>query len=137
MATMIPAESGSGAEDILRQILSAETWEQLSQPWETSSVDDLLGRRLMLTHAVRRPSTFGQGLGIFLVLHMVDIRTGEKVVKTTGSLAVVGQVCRAYAIGAMPLEVEWCRAERPTEAGYFPQHLKVHDYYPPADGATS
>ncbi len=33
MAVMIPAEDGNGAENILRSILSATTWEELSKPW--------------------------------------------------------------------------------------------------------
>ena len=133
-AVMIPAEAGSGTESILAKILQATTWDQLDQPWETSDVTDILGKRLKVTAVTRRPSTFAGGLGIFLVVSLTDIKTGQEYVKTTGSIAVVGQIAAAYARGWMPLLVEWCRSERPTEAGYYPQHLKVLDSFASANG---
>jgi hypothetical protein len=124
MALMIPSEAGGGTEDILRKILDAQTWDELDAPWETSSIDDILGKQLRITAAKRRPSSFKSGLGIFLVLTLTDTATGDVHVKTTGSIAVVGQVARAYALDALPAVVEWVRAARPTENGYYPQHLK-------------
>jgi hypothetical protein len=137
MAVMIPADPGGGTEDILRKILQAETWDQLDEPWQTSSVDDILGLRLKLTHATRRPSTYGQGLGVFLICHLVDPRNGKEYVKTTGSIAVTGQVAALYAKGWMPALVEWCRAERPSQNGYYPQHLRVHDTFAASNGNAS
>lgn len=127
MAVMIPADLGSGTEDILRKILSAKTWDQLDEPWETSDVDDILGKQLRVTKVQRRPSTFKGGLGVFLVLHLTDAKTGKEYVKTTGSVSVVAQIARAYALGVTSLLIEWCRAERPSDNGYYPQHLKVLD----------
>ncbi len=127
MAVMIPAEDGNGAENILRSILSATTWEELSKPWQVSDIDDIIGRRLSLLRALRRPSTYAGGLGMFLVLFLQDKRTGKEYVKTTGSINIVGQVVRAYCLNSLPLEIEWVRATRPTENGYFPQHLEIFD----------
>lgn len=127
MAVAIPADLGGGTEDILAKILAAETWDQLDEPWETSDIDDILGKELTITKVTRRPSTFRGGLGVFLVVHLMDKRSGKEYVKTTGSVSVVGQIARAYFIGAMPLTVEWVRADRPSDNGYYPQHLKVLD----------
>jgi hypothetical protein len=127
MAVMIPGDLGGGTEDILRKILSAQTWDQLDEPWETSSIDDIIGKTLHVTKVVRRPSTFRDGLGVFLVITMQDAKTGKEYVKTTGSVAVVGQIARAYALGITALTVEWCRADRPSASGYYPQHLRVID----------
>ena len=127
MAVMIPAEDGNGNESILRQILSASSWAELDKPWESSSIDDIIGLPLTITKVLRRPSTFAGGLGVFLVLFMQDKRSGKEYVKATGSLAVVGQVVRGYALGAMPMSVEWCKSKRPTEDGYYPQHLRLLD----------
>lgn len=127
MAVMIPADLGGGTEDIVRKILSATTWEQLDEPWETSNVDDILGKTLRTTKVTRRPSTFRGGLGVFLVIHMTDIQTGKEYVKTTGSVSVVAQIARAYALGATSLTIQWLRAEKPSDNGYYPQHLKVLD----------
>lgn len=136
MAVMIPADLGGGTEDILRKILSAKTWDELDEPWETSDIDDILGKTLRITRVVRRPSTFKDGLGVFLVVHLFDPKTGKEYVKTTGSVSVVGQLARAYALGITAMQVQWCRAERPSTAGYFPQHLKVIDAATP-DGADA
>lgn len=134
MAVMIPSDIGGGTESILRKILSAKTWDELDEPWETSDVDDILGKRLKITGVVRRPSTMAGGLGVFLVVHMEDVHTGKKYTKTTGSVSIVGQIAAAYARNWMPILVEWCRAERPTENGFYPQHLKVLDSFAPAPG---
>jgi len=127
MAVLIPKEDGNGAENILLQILNAETWEDLDKPWQSTDVADILGKRLTLVRAIRRPSSFADGLGQFVVCFMQDKRTGKEIVKATGAVAIVGQVATAYALNCLPLEIEWCQAARPTERGYYPQHLKVYD----------
>lgn len=137
MVTMIPAEDGNGTENILAQILGATKWEQLDEPWDATDVDDIIGRRLKLTRATRRPSTIGGGLGIFLVVHLEDPSTGATFVKTTGSIAVVGQIVAAYARNWMPLLVEWRKSDRPTEQGYYPQHLIIHDSFATSGDAAS
>jgi hypothetical protein len=136
MAVMIPADLGGGTEDILRKILGAATWDELDEPWETSEIDDILGKTLHVTKVTRRPSTLKGGLGMFLVVHLQDAKTGQEYVKTTGSIAIVGQFARAYALGVKAMTIQWCRAERPSESGYYPQHLKVLDAHIPdkADG---
>lgn len=131
MAVMIPAQEGSGAEAILTQILDATSWEDLDSPWEASPLEDVLNRELVLESAKRLPSTFGGGLGLYLVLTLRDRRTGETFTKTTGSISVVGQVCAAYAKGWMPIGVVWLRAERPSANGFYPQHLRITDSYAP------
>jgi hypothetical protein len=136
MAVMIPADLGGGTEDILRKILSAQTWDQLDEPWETSEIDDILGKTLHVTKVVRRPSTIQGGLGIFLVVHLLDTTNGKEYVKTTGSVSVVGQLARAYALGCTALTVQWLRSERPSANGYYPQHLRVIDAAMPAEAAS-
>lgn len=134
MAVMIPADPGGGTEDIIRKILAATTWDQLDEPWETSSVDDILGKRLRVVSVTRRPSTYNSGLRIFLIVKLVDPRTSKEYVKTTGSASVVAQFARAYALGITAMTIEWCRADRATENGYYPQHLKIHDAATPGNG---
>lgn len=126
MAVMIPADLGGGTEDILRKILSAKTWDQIDEPWRSTSVDDILTKRLRVTKVTRRPSTFEGGLGMFLIVHLTDIKGGKEYVKSTGSVAVVGQFAALYAMGAKDIIIEWCKAKRPSESGYFPQHIVIH-----------
>lgn len=137
MVTLIPAEEGGGAERILAQILDAQRWDELDSPWETSKAERLLGRKLDLLYAERRPSDFREGLGMFLVLHMTDIVTGESIVVTTSALGIIGQVTRAYALDALPAVVEFIVAERATQRGYRPHHLKWHSGTIKADAQAS
>lgn len=137
MAVAIPREDGDGTEAILTQILNAQTWEELDSPWETSPLDDILGKRLKLTRATRRPSTFDGGLGQFLVLHLLDPKDGKTYVKTTGSISVVGQVAVLYFRQWMPALIEWRRADRPSANGYYPQHLVIHDVFTGAQDDAS
>lgn len=124
MATMIPSEDGQAYERIVEAILSSATIDALDEPWESTKAELLLGKTLLINGLTRRPSDFKSGLRIFLVVDSVDTATGERVVWTTGSVAIVAQLVRAYALGALPCYAELIIAERPTEAGYRPHHLK-------------
>lgn len=134
MAVAIPAEPGGGTEDILKQVIGAKTWDELDQPWTTSGVKDILGKPLRLTSANRRPSTLEGGLGQFLILKLTDVKTGKEYVKTTSSVAIVGQVAWLYFHKATAITIEWCQAVRPTERGFYPQHLKIIDCHVPGQG---
>ena len=131
MVTLVPAEDGAGQERILAAILAAETIDDLDAPWDTTKADKLAGKVLRIDQLMRRPSDFRAGLGIFLVVHSVDTVSGEKIVWTTSSVSIVGQLVRAYALGKMPCYAELIIAERPTRDGYHPHHLKF--YGSPAD----
>lgn len=124
MATLIPAEKEGGADNILAAILSAQSWEHLADPWESTNAAALAGKRLLIRSLLRRPSDFRDGLGIFLVVDSIDTATGEPNVWTTSSVAIVAQLVRAYVLGQLPAYAEVIVAKRPTEAGYRPQHLK-------------
>lgn len=126
MATLIPAEKEDSVDTILAAILAADSWEHLADPWESTNAAALAGRRLLIRSLLRRPSDFRDGLGIFLVVDSVDANTGEPVVWTTSSVAIVAQLVRAYVLGDLPAYAEVIVAARPTEAGYRPQHLKFY-----------
>lgn len=139
MAVAIPSDVGGGTEDILRKLFAATTWDQLNEPWEATKVDDILGKPMRLKSVVRRPSSFAGGLGIMLVVKLEDARTGKEHVKATGSVSVVGQLAWLYYSRATAVLVEWCRADRPSTGGYYPQHLKILDAHIPAaaDGSQA
>jgi hypothetical protein len=124
MAMAIPSEDGSGMDRIVDAILSADSWESLADPWESTNAEKLRGKRIIVRSLTRRPSQFRGSLGIFLVVHSAWSSTGEDFVWTTSSVAVVAQLVRAYMLGALPAVVEMVIADRPTEAGYYPHHLR-------------
>lgn len=134
MAAALPAEPGGGTEDILKRILGARTWDELDRPWRTDSIKDILGKQLRLVSVQRRPSTYDGGIGLFCIVKATDPKTGEEHVKTTSSVAVIGQLCWLYFHNASAILFEWCQAVRPTERGYYPQHLKIIDAAIPGPG---
>ena len=127
MAIMIPGDDENAVETILQTVLMAQSWDQLDAPWQTSDIEDVLNKELILKHAKRLPSTFTGGLGTFLVLFLEDPKTHQEYVKSSGSISIVGQVACAYARDWMPLKVKWRRAERASNNGFYPQHLQVID----------
>ncbi len=125
MAMAVPDAEGSGSERILLAILGAKSWDELDDPWDSTKTDTLIGHNLVVREILRRPSSFADGLGIFLVVKGTDLDEDEDVTFTTGSISVVAQLVKAYLLGAFPLYVVLRQSERPTERGYYPHHLEI------------
>lgn len=123
MAMTVPEDDGTGQERILEQILSAATWEQLDDPWDTAKANDLAGKLLRLEGITRFASDFRSGLRIFLAVQYTDVESGERSVFASGSVSIVGQLVRAYCLKLFPLYAELVISERATADGYHPHHL--------------
>jgi len=121
----IPGDDGGGAERIVTQLLDATTIDDLNAPWDGSSTRSLAGRRLAIRGITQRPSQFEDGAGIFLVADAVDAKTGEPAVFTTSAVSIVIQLARAWQLGLFPLIADVVVAERPTERGFYPIHLRI------------
>jgi len=121
----IPGDDGSGAERIVTQLLDATTIDDLNAPWEGTSGRNLNGKRLTIRGVTQRPSTFEDGTGIFLVADAVDAKTGETCVFTTSAISVVIQLARVHQMGMFPVIADVVVAERPTERGFYPYHLRI------------
>lgn len=98
----------STAEDaaarILRQILNAETPEEVNAIWESTGLMDKLDRPLRITKLRRRPSDF-KGLGAFLIAEATDESTGEELVITTGAANALGALIKAYVSDWLPAKM--------------------------------
>lgn len=130
MAMMLPeTESDSGAS-IIEAILGAVDVQDLDAPWDTKDPDALLNEWQIITEASRSLSTYKESLGVFLVVTAVLENTGEEITWTSGSMAVVAQLVKAYAADHFPLRAKLVRADKPTASGYWPHHLVVHDKQP-------
>jgi len=121
----IPGDDGSGAERIITQLLDATSIDDLNAPWDGTSSRNLAGKRLTIRGITQRPSQFEDGAGIFLVADAVDAKTGEPAVFTTSAVSVVIQLARAWQLGLFPLIADVVVAERPTERGFYPIHLRI------------
>lgn len=122
----IPDAEGEGAERLLLQLLNADSWEQLDDPWDTERSKAWIGKDLIVRDLIRRPSDYTDGLAWFLVVFAVNPVDGQEVVLTSGSFAVASQLAIAYTRGWLPLHVTWLEAERPTKDGYKPHHLRIN-----------
>lgn len=127
MAVAIPSEGGGGIDEMLTKIMAATSWDQLDEPWRSTNIDDILGKPMRVKSYWRRPSTYAGGLGIFLVVKLEDPKTGKEITKSTGSVMVVGQLAAAWFKGYTNLLIKWCRADRPSANGFYPQHLEILD----------
>jgi len=121
----IPESDGEGAESIVRQLLDAQTIDDLNAPWEGSSGRSLAGKRLSIRGCHQRPSSFEDGAGVFLVVDAADAKTGEALTFTTSAVSVVLQLARAWSLGLFPLIADVVVAERPTARGFYPYHLRI------------
>jgi hypothetical protein len=125
MAMAIPDADGSGSERIVLAILGAQSWDELDAPWDKEPKDELVGKEMWIHSLMRRPSSFADGLGIFLVVRAKLVDEAREIVFSTSSVSVVAQLAKAYMLGALPICAVLRKSDRPTERGYWPQHLEI------------
>lgn len=126
MAAGIPeADDSEAYESILTQLLNAAGVDDLNAPWETEAADRLAGHQLIAQELTRRPSDFLGGLGMYLVVKGVDQASGERFTWTTGSIAIVAQLVRAYFLGGLPIIMQVIVGDVNPRTGRKPQHLHI------------
>lgn len=128
LAAAIPdAEGGDGdgALRIAESLFDASSPDELDQPWDSRDLAALLNVPVRIVGVRKAPSDYAHGPGFYLILDLVDLETGEKMAATTGAVGVMAQIVKAAAAGWIPLSVVLREAQRPTKAGYKPQHLEV------------
>lgn len=126
MAAGIPeADDSEAYENIVLQLLQAADVDALNAPWDTDAAEKLNGHQVKIEELTRRPSDYAGGLGMYLVCKGVDQGTGEKVTVTTGAVAVVAQLARAYFVGGLPIVARWVIGDPSPRTGRRPQHLEV------------
>ena len=125
IVALIPGDDGNGAERIVTQLLEAQTIDDLNAPWGGTSGRALAGKRLAIRGITKRPSSYEDGAGVFLVADAVDAKTGEQATFTTSSLSTVIQLSRCHQLGLFPVIADVIVAERPTARGFYPYHLNI------------
>lgn len=126
MAAGIPeADDSEAYESIVSQLLMAAGVDDLNAPWDTEAADRLAGHQLRIDQLTRRPSDFIGGLGMYLVAKGVDQASGERFTWTTGSIAIVAQLARAYFLGGLPIIAQVIVGDANPRTGRKPQHLQI------------
>jgi hypothetical protein len=130
MAAVIPEAEPDGGASLIEAIFNAGSEQELSSRFGTASEDEMLNREIIVNRIERMPSDYRDGLGIFLVIHFYDTKTQRPGTFTSGSMAVLAQLVRAYAEGWLPLHCKLMKAEKKTKAGFYPHHLHVFKEQP-------
>lgn len=125
LAEIPEADPEEATMSILRQILEAESPEELDDPWDGEGMKKLIGRLVQVNALKRLPSDFEDGPDWYLGCDCLLVETRESVFVTTGSVPVMVQLIHAHQKGWLPMQVVPRLAERKSRAGYYPMHLEI------------
>lgn len=125
MFASVPESDTGGFGPMLETIAMADLPGQLDAPWRSEGLKPYTDRLLRFESIRKAPSDFEGGLPWYLIVTAADLSTGEQLTLTTGAVAVVAQLVRAHALGALPLDATPRRSKRPNAAGYYSYHLEV------------
>ena len=125
MIETVPESGGDGMDSILEAIAQAESPDDLDAPWRSAGLEDYINVPLVIRAIRKVPSDYQGGLPWFLVADAVVVPTGELVTITTGAVAPVAQLVRAYHQGWLPWTVIPRQSDRASKSGYYPQHLEA------------
>ncbi len=126
MSSIPEADSSEALERIVAQIMDSETVEDLDAAWSGMGMTKVLGRALVFQEIKLLPSDYTGGLKWYLGCDCVMQATGEKTFVTTGSIAIMAQLATAHRKGLLPFTAVPRQAERPSRAGFYPQHLETN-----------
>ena len=127
----VPEIDEGGYENILNNLMNAGSIYDLDAPWKADSLANYKDRAINITGVRQAPSDFQDGFGVYLVVDLIDLETGEHASVTTGAVSIVAQLARAATLDAFPLMVIPRVASKPTKKGFYPQHLEIVKEQPP------
>lgn len=109
---------------IIGQILSAETVDEVLASGTTTPARDILERPIVMGDVKFLNSEYEQGAPFFAVIDAVDVQTGERLPVSCGGKKVLAQLLKCKSHGWFPQKVVFRQSARPTKAGYFPLRLE-------------
>lgn len=127
MGFMVPEIEQDGGMGIVLDILSASSLAELDATWQETETDAYVGYPLIFHEVQRGESEFADGLGMYLRVRATVVHSGEQVSFSTGSISVVAQLVRAYALELFPFVATLTKADKPSRNGYYPQHLTIEE----------
>lgn len=106
MIEAIPDAGEQGIEGVLAIIAGATTADELDAAWRSAGFERYANIPVAVIDVAKLESTFADSpLPWYLVCQCAILATGERFTVTTGAVDVVGQIVRAYHLGALPLRV--------------------------------
>lgn len=109
--------------EILTQILSAETDEEMLIAGSATPWQDLLGIPVEISKFHWRSSGYDKGAKVFFVVMATRLDTGESVVLTTGGQNVLAQLINLARRDRFPWVGKLVEAEKETANGFKPLWL--------------
>lgn len=113
-------------KEIMAQLLSAESDEELEQVGNATGWRSLVGVPIEISGFRWRPSRYEEGAPVFFVVTGTNLVTGERVALTTGSGNVLAQLTnmakRGTLVGAVRMVEE---ADKETKSGFKPYWLRT------------
>lgn len=116
------------ATEMVKQLLAAESDEELEQFGEATGWSELLGVPIELDGFRWRPSAFDEpgSSSLFFVVNGTRLDTSERVVLTCGSRTVMAQLANMAKRGTLTGAIRECvQADKPTRAGFKPLQLRT------------
>jgi hypothetical protein len=129
----VPVDDENANVRIAERLMSAGSVLDLNRPWEATSGREVAAQLLPPDPVHQRPSRFQNGLRIFLVAEGENMADGRELVMTTSAAATVIQLARAAASGWLPAYCTVEVADKPTDRGFYPYHLR---FVPPPNGGA-
>jgi len=112
------------SREIMLQILSAETDEDMLSVGQATSWQELLGIPIELRKFRWLPSRYDQGAKVFFVVTGVRLDNGENVVLTTSGQNVLAQLINLERRKRFPSVWRLIEAEKETSRGFKPLWLE-------------
>jgi hypothetical protein len=113
-------------KEIMRQLLAAESDEELEQVGNAIGWRELFGVPVQIDGFRWRPSSYEQGAPVFFVVVGNRLDTGERVALTTGSGNVLAQLTNMAKRGTLTGAVRMAeQADKDTKSGFRPYWLRT------------
>jgi hypothetical protein len=119
-----PTVEDDPTETMLEAILQAPDPSQWEKVFNAAHFKDSDKQQWRVNSYRVSPSQFNGKLKWFLILDVIDLKTGEKTVATCGSEMAVAQLLNAQGRNSLPIDVEVVRKPTPTKAGFHPMRFR-------------
>ena len=126
LAAAMPAVSGDASADILLRVFNATAFDEVDQAWRTTPDEELFDRDMEILEATLHPSEFAGAMPVYAYVSAVDVKDGQVIGFSDGSMFVLAQLAQLYNLGVVPgVIVRLIRSKRPTAKGFYPHHLAI------------
>lgn len=111
------------ADAIAERHLEATTVDELLKGSDTSAIEGLVGKHLVIRSVRLQASTLETGIGVYVAIDFTNAETGEQSVTTTSAKSVMAQLATAHVRGWFPLECTIAEVDTGKNGRSNPLHL--------------